>query len=331
MNTATHSRSTDQPAPISLQYQSADRPVLVDPRQTLLAIATADAPVTDAQSPLIVLPTPSLGPEPVMEIWHADAPVCRLQEDDITVSTVGDLLLGAAVADPREELSAATNRIYTRILELVRSAGMPHLVRLWNYFPHINVVESIERYQQFCVTRFEAFHAAGYEMSTDLPAASAVGSEAGALTVVFLSSSRKPRYLENPRQISAFSYPERYGPRSPSFSRGAVLPDGRTLLVSGTASIVGHETVHHGDPGAQVEETLRNIDMVIAGAFGQGRSLLSSGFEKYLKVYVRRASDQPEIAAQLERFVPAHSISYLHADICRADLLVEIEAFIRRV
>lgn len=315
---------------ISLRYLAPGEPV-AEPTSALMAIAPANTRAIGIKSPLTILPTPSLGCGPVVELWSAATTVFRLADSDLVASTAGDLLLGAALADPAEELSDATQRIYSRIFEVVRSAATPHLVRLWNYFPRINVVESIERYQRFCVARFDAFQAAGYAMSTDLPAASSVGSDSGALTVVFLASSQKPQFLENPRQISAFSYPERYGPRSPSFSRGAILSDGRTLLISGTASIVGHETVHQGDLQAQVEETLHNIDAVIAEAFGEGTSLQSRGFETLLKVYVRRASDQPRIAERLEQILPTDSISYLHADICRADLLVEIEAFMRRV
>lgn len=330
MTPAQFSAAVEPDPSITLRFQPASER-LTGSKQTLLAISPEGPKIDDAEVPLIRIPTPSLGAEPMMEVWEAAEPVSHPGDDEMLLSVAGDFLLGAATARPDETLSESTERIYTRILEVVRSAGKPHLVRLWNYFPRINEVDSIERYQKFCVSRFSAFHAADYDMSSDLPAASAVGSRTGVLTVVFLASSQRPRYVENRRQVSAFSYPERYGPRSPSFSRGALLADEKTLFVSGTASILGHETVHLGDLGAQVEETLRNIDAVISEAFGQGCTLQSRAFEKQLKVYVRQAADQPAIAARLEQFITADSISYLHADICRADLLVEIEAVVRRI
>lgn len=327
MQKATLPPTVSAGASIGLRYQPAREDVPISDR-TFLAIGTAGAPRAAVSG--VVLPVPSLVQGQMLEIWEASLPVSRNRHNGISTATAGEFLFGAVAASPEEDLTTATTRIYGRILELARSAGRPHLVRVWNYFPRINEIETIERYQQFCKTRFEIFESAQYDMSRDLPAASAVGSATGALTVIFLASARKPTYIENPRQVSAFSYPAKYGPRSPSFSRGALLPDSRTLFVSGTASIVGHETVHEGDVAAQVEETLRNINVVIAGGFGEGASLESPELESHLKVYIRHAADQPAIAERLAQIIPAERVLYLLADICRRDLLVEIEAFVRR-
>ena len=74
--------------------------------------------------------------------------------------------------------------------------------------------------------------------------------------------------IENPRQLSASLYPPRYGLRSPMFARAALVPNGRgaQLLVSGTASIVGHESLHIGDPERQLEETARNFEALVETA-----------------------------------------------------------------
>ncbi len=327
MREATLPPTAVSEASVTLRFdRETDEGQLSD--RTFLTIGTAGSQLPRAAG--VVLPVPSIGPGNVLEVWESSRPVSRIRHNGINAACAGGYLFGAVAGHPEEKLSTATAEIYSRMLELTRSAGMPHLVRVWNYFPRINEIESIERYQDFCKTRFEIFESAQYDMSRDLPAASAVGSASGALTVVFLASEDKPTYIENPRQISAFRYPEKYGPRSPSFSRGALLPDSRTLFVSGTASIVGHETVHAGDLPAQVEETLRNIDIVIERAFGKGASLLSPHFESHLKVYVRHAEDKLAIAERLERLIPADQVIYLRADICRSDLLVEIEALVRR-
>ena len=49
------------------------------------------------------------------------------------------------------------------------------------------------------------------------------------------------------------------------FARAALVPNGRgaQLLVSGTASIVGHESLHIGDPDRQLEETARNFEALV--------------------------------------------------------------------
>jgi len=79
--------------------------------------------------------------------------------------------------------------------------------------------------------------------------------------VYFLASPARARALENPRQISAYRYPRDYGPDSPTFSRAAIAAAtvGQQLFISGTASILGHESVHIGDAGAQARESAANI------------------------------------------------------------------------
>src|SRR3546814_8116900 len=54
----------------------------------------------------------------------------------------------------------------------------------------------------------------------------------------------------------------------PSFSRATLIGDGANarLLVSGTASVVGHESLHAGDLTAQLDETMANLDAQIGRA-----------------------------------------------------------------
>ena len=94
-----------------------------------------------------------------------------------------------------------------------------------------------------------------------------------------------------------------------------------TVFVSGTSSVLGHATVHHGDVDAQLDETIRNIEIVLAQT---GRSLTNV---IAAKTYVRKASDYARIAARLADVFPVNL--YLEADICRKDLLLEIECVAR--
>jgi enamine deaminase RidA (YjgF/YER057c/UK114 family) len=138
-----------------------------------------------------------------------------------------------------------------------------------------------------------------------------------------------PLPIENPRQISAYAYPADYGPRSPTFSRASVcrIGDDDVLFLSGTASIVGHRTVHPGDVVAQTRETVRNIEAMIAEA---NRVAPQAGFtlgNLCYKVYVRHPADVGAIREALQRSLGASArLIFLRADICRQDLLVEIEA-----
>ena len=93
------------------------------------------------------------------------------------------------------------------------------------------------------------------------------------------------------------------------------------------ASIVGHASLHPDDVIAQTRETVANIEAVLAEAnrlVGQPKFDLSS---LYYKVYVRHAADLEQIRNELAHCVgDALKAVYLQADVCRQDLLLEIEA-----
>lgn len=169
---------------------------------------------------------------------------------------------GSVVAEDGRPIEEMAHDVYSRIIRETREAGHPYFLRLWNYVGRINALdEGRERYQLFCAGRHDAFIAAGYHHDDDLPAASAVGMQDGGLITYYLAAREPGVQLENPRQVAAYAYPLRYGPKSPSFSRATVWNG--TVFVSGTSSVVGHATVHAGDVEAQLEETLRNIEAVL--------------------------------------------------------------------
>jgi enamine deaminase RidA (YjgF/YER057c/UK114 family) len=162
-----------------------------------------------------------------------------------------------------------------------------------------------------------------------VPAACALGSPPGSpLSIYFLAARRPPKTIENPRQTSAYHYPPKFGKHSPIFSRACLWGDSgdSKLFVSGTASIVGHETIHAGDVIAQTRETMSNIGALLHEANRTAGAARYSWDGLMLKVYVRRPSDLPAIESALAGLPPPASIVYLQADVCREDLLVEIEA-----
>ena len=113
------------------------------------------------------------------------------------------------------------------------------------------------------------------------------------------------------------------------FSRATLLRQsgGLALFISGTASIVGHRSLHVGDTAAQTRETLANIEALLAEANRVARSARFGLGGLACKVYVRRPADLPVIKAELAAALGAGAKAiYLQADICRQDLLVEIEA-----
>lgn len=246
-----------------------------------------------------------------------------------------DWLYGSLQVDAAPgELASQMQRAYTDLFAAMRQTGFIHPVRLWNYVPRINADEDgLERYRHFNAGRQQAFLAAGQAAFEGSPAACALGTHAGPVHVRVLASRHPARPIENPRQVSAYHYPTAYGPRSPSFSRAALADAGAgqlMLLISGTASIVGHVSMHVGDLGAQVRETLTNLQAVIDEAHRHA----SARFElrdMVLTVYVRHREHAEAVFAQLAHELGADAsalanLVLVHADICRHDLLVEIEA-----
>lgn len=278
---------------------------------------------TNGQAPLRV-PLRPLG-EPTAESWFLQE-ASQSSAGSFQLAGRGDHLLLSASFDAVSSLEETTSVAYRELLELVASRGL-QLNRIWNYVRDINEdQEGLERYRRFSVGRFEAFRDAGFRLSDDLPAASAVGSHAGPdLTIVAIAGPAAGRQIENPRQVSAYDYPESYGPRSPSFSRATLVDSrwGSMLWISGTASIVGHETVHQGDAAGQLDETLRNLRAVL-GAAGFEADLRALTM---LKVYVRNPDDFPMLRERLSSELSSEAgVIWLEADICRRDLLLEIEA-----
>lgn len=288
---------------------------------------TVDLP---PQVPRLIVGLPALSPL-CIEAWTTAAPVVFGNAGPLRFAHDGTVLFGTIeIGDERLALEDAAREVYTTLIRGARDAGYPHLLRLWNHVGAINEKQNgLERYKRFCLGRSLAFESLGYRLSTDLPAASAVGTPAGGVAVYFLAGREQGTQIENPRQVAAYAYPERYGPRSPSFSRATVAKMGgaHQLFLSGTSSVVGHETCHDGDVMAQLDETLVNVEQLMARA-AEACGYRSNGLAglRTIKVYLRHAEDLAAVARRVETIVHGDQrVMYLNAGICRRELLIEIE------
>lgn len=263
-----------------------------------------------------------------VELWRSHEPLERGESGGLYFSKNDRLLFAGWLADESSypDFESASYDVYRRILSLIESQGYPHLLRVWHYFPGINSEPGgLERYQAFCRGRYRALQGMP-DFEHSLPAACAIGTCSPGFLVYLLAAKEAGFQVENPRQLSAFRYPRRYGPQSPSFSR-AILKRWESvnhLYISGTASIVGHETQHLGDTFAQLEETLNNLDALVAEA---NRSMVGPPVRfSLLKAYLREAVDPAAIGARItQRLGEDIPLLLLRGDICRRNLLVEIE------
>jgi chorismate lyase/3-hydroxybenzoate synthase len=229
--------------------------------------------------------------------------------------------------DEREHggILAATAFAYRSIARFQANSRFPHLLRTWNYFDAINRgAGDAERYREFCSGRVAGLG----KMQGQHPAATVIGRRDGGLRLqVYWLAGRCPGIaLENPRQLSAYHYPRQYGQTPPSFSRAMlVTPD--SLMISGTASIVGHASQHADNVAAQVDEIVANLDSLLQSAHAQAPALPATfGRGSLIKVYLRNRMDLQFVEDRLRALLPdSASWLVLQGDVCRSDLLVEFD------
>ena len=303
------------------------------PAGAWLGAACFGGAAPDLALPCARVPAPVLaGPPAPCEVFAVDGSLREGHHGSWHWRCSEHWWFGAARAGaPGAPLQQTVQHAYAQLLEAAAAAGFAHLVRVWNHVADINGDSNgLERYRQFNIGRQDAFLACGRSVAGgSVPAASALGAAAGTPFTLYALATRHPvRAVENPRQTSAYRYPPEYGPRSPTFSRATLVQAGAgpLLFISGTASIVGHQSLHVGDAVAQTRETLRNLQAVLDAAAG----LAAARWELprlHYKVYVRNPADWPAIEAELRCAIGGRAaVLALQADVCRSELLVEIEA-----
>jgi chorismate lyase/3-hydroxybenzoate synthase len=268
---------------------------------------------------------PALAPAAV-EVWRSRALPAHGHDDVLRWSSDGDYAFVTLELHETDfgGIAATTRAAYAALSAWRTRSATPHVLRLWNYVDAINDGGGdAERYRQFCAGR-----AAGIDAATaaNYPAASAIGVRDGrrVLQVCALAARRAGTPVENPRQMSAWCYPRQYGEVAPCFSRALCAPTHSPQLhISGTAAVVGHASHHADDIAAQLEETLTNLKSLLTAA---GSAAALGGVRSVLKAYVRRDADaelvREHVQARLGTDTP---LLVLLGDICRAELLVEID------
>lgn len=291
---------------------------------------SATIPPLDGPALNINVPLETISSSPNIELWYCNDAVQHGTLRGVSYARSNDALFGyISMPQAAEPLEHTAQRAYTQLLAAINELQYPHLLRVWNYFAAINADEKgMERYQRFCVGRQRAFeeHYRNY-MIEHLPAASAIGTRDSDLIVYFLAARNGGQHLDNPRQTRAYYYPKQYGPCSPAFSRATMKQwaTGSALYLSGTASIVGHESLHLNDAAGQTRETMENIRALFAAAPSTQRAPWSKA-AALLKIYARDAKDAETVRALAQQeFGESVPLLILQGDICRRELLLEIE------
>lgn len=215
--------------------------------------------------------------------------------------------------------------------------GLNTIVRQWNYIENILEFEGEkQRYQEFNNVRTEyygdAFNETGY------PAATGIGMNQGGIIVEFIaikSRELKTAPINNPNQVAAHAYSknvlvgeECVLKTTPKFERARYIElfGKKLIFISGTASIVGERTVEVGDPAEQTRVTIRNIQQLYSPEV-LGKLSVKPLNPKYghARIYLKNRKDYTVVRRTFKSFYGNLPVVFILADICRNDLLVEIE------
>ena len=276
------------------------------------------------------------------EYWTCNRPVKFHTEKQWQICQSKDYLFASIqYVDQDHDLASLTQEHYLHLFALLEKSGYTHLLRVWNFIPRINEVDAdqLERYRSFSLGRAKAFDSYFDNMESRLPAATGIGTFSGDNTIVVLASRKSEgiTHLENPLQTPAYRYPKQYGPRPPSFARGTSYfckdDNTHTIYISGTASIQSSDTLHQGDIEKQFEIILVNIATLISSE-NLAEHSIRAGYTladvQSVKVYFRHQKDLATLQILCGRaFSASDNVVYLHSDICRSDLDVELEGIIK--
>lgn len=281
---------------------------------------------------------------------RADVKIERISEQLVIARHNGMAWTYAAPLVRRTKTGSAYEQglsAFRQLQELLGAADMRlgHVLRTWLYQGGIVADEGeTQRYRELNRARTDVY--AGVPFLRGLlpeghpvevyPASTGIGTEGRGLelSAMALATERadvRAVPLENPRQTAAYRYGACYSPKSPKFSRAMAVTCGSytMIFISGTASITDSETRHAGDAAAQTRETLENIAALIGeenlarhGLAGRGVTLDGIGLAR---VYIKRKEDYERVRAVCAERLGELPTVYAVADVCRPDLLVEIE------
>ena len=240
------------------------------------------------------------------------------------------LFLGGLKSELKKEtIYEQANLIFDKIEAVFKKEAfeIDCIQRQWNYIPDIvEYDESSQNYQQFNDARSEFYAKATWK--NGYPSATGIGVRNRDLLISLMAvkGDYKVSVLSNKEQVDAHIYSETVlenneigggiKKSTPKFERGKVING--MIDISGTASITGEKTMFIGDVCRQTERTLHNIKLLLKQA-GKNKGKQS------MRVYVKRSDYFEDIKKVCDREYPEAQKNYVQADVCRDDLLVEIE------
>jgi hypothetical protein len=249
------------------------------------------------------------------------------------------VLIGSSQSDTFPGCRENAVSAFNTFTGLLKSVDLPlhSVVRQWNYIENITGFDGEnQRYQQFNNVRSAVYE--NHFSQSGFPAATGIGMNRGGIILEFVAvdiHGAVSQPIDNPEQISAHCYSEKVleGKHftlkaTPKFERARLFEcfGQKQLFISGTASIRGENTIALNDPAKQTEITIQNMQQLYSK-----KSLKSVTVDTlrpvygHARVYVKNREDYSAIKGVFENYYGKLPVVYILADICRHDLLVEIE------
>ena len=258
--------------------------------------------------------------------------------DDYISINNREIISGGIYSDTALTIDQQAEKIFARVSEILNNESVEvcDIVRQWNYIERItHMDEGGQHYQLFNDARSHFYNSCKWE--TGYPAATGIGTQAGGVIVTFDAIRNSNEYttpIDNPLQISAHAYSQQVLINStdkhkttPKFERARYIGGAKPMIhISGTAAIRGEESCEEGIVG-QTALTMENIDHLtsIENQYASGVANPSKMEYTTLRVYIKHRHNLHDAKQWMTDNYPATPALYLWADICREELLIEIE------
>ena len=267
------------------------------------------------------------------ENWYTpQPPLARKQEAGLNYAVCDGFVFGSFVIHSQQSVEEATVSFYQSMFHALQACGDFYPLRIWHYLPILYSPTEPTPYQLFCRARSDVIGSLGASYCS----ATVIGTGSRQGVFYFLAVKQAGDCIENPRQTSAYHYPSQYANPAPLFNRAMLhkVDNCIRLYISGTASIVGHQSCHPGDVVAQLNEIADNIESVISTTTKIVSSFKDKSLDdlRHVKIYLKQTSDYDKIKPSLEnRFSNLHEAQIFHGEICRPELLIEIEGMVEHL
>ena len=252
-----------------------------------------------------------------------------------------EILISGVCGDVNDSIYDQSHSVFKKIEDIFRCEGVTFsdVVRQWNYIERIVAVESGDQhYQSFNDVRSE--HYCNESWGGGYPAATGIGTQFGGViidldVVIAKCGGVRIRKIDNDLQVAAHEYSKGLliGDLSikttPKFERAKSIAtqDENRVYISGTAAIVGENSLEGVCFEEQIKATMLNIENLICE-----RTFVLSDIRtpspmkiNMFRVYLKFERDVAEAVEYMSSNYGDVAVSYLLGDVCRDELLVEIE------